>query len=48
MYRINYRNVAIIALVLFGVIVFYSEPDCVVELLYPDHFSDQSVSASSS
>ncbi len=42
MYRIIYRNVAIIALALFGVIVFYKEPDWVVELLYPDHFSDHS------
>lgn len=42
MYRINYRNLAIVILVLAGIIVFYKHPSWVVELLYPDHFSDQS------
>ena len=40
MYRINYRNLAIITLVLFGLFIFYKDPSWVVELLYPDHFSD--------
>jgi len=40
MYNINYRNVAIISLVLLGIVVFYKDPDWVVELFYPDHFSD--------
>ena len=41
MYRINYRNVAIFVLVLFGLFIFYKDPEWVVELLYPDHFSDR-------
>ncbi len=41
MYRINYRNLAIVILVLVGIIIFYKDPSWVVELLYPDHFSDQ-------
>ncbi len=41
MMRINYRNLAIVLLVLFAISIFYKDPSWVVELLYPDHFSDR-------
>ena len=40
MYRINWRNLAILVLTLTAVVIFYKDPDWVVELL-PDHFSDR-------
>ena len=40
--RIKYRNLAILTLVLCGIVLLYKDPIWVVELLYPDHWSDQS------
>ena len=36
--RINWRNVAVLTLIVTGLVVFYSEPTCVMELLIPDHY----------
>lgn len=40
MYQINYRAIAVVVLSLFGIMLFYKDPEWVVELLYPDHFKD--------
>ncbi len=42
MYQLNYRKLAIAMLAMLAVAVFYKDPTWVVELFYPDHFSDRS------
>ena len=40
MYKLNYKNIAILTLVVAAIIIFYSQPSRVVEFFYPDYFSE--------